>query len=121
MTEAKIELEKYERHVLVCTGPRCAPGESETLYQSLKRRLEELGLYEKAKKGPVKRTQCHCFGICQGGPIVVVYPEGIWYGGVKPEMLDRIIREHLMGGKPVKEFSFHHMNHLSQITGEILK
>ncbi len=109
-----MQLDSYEKHVLICTGPRCAPGESEELYAILKDRLEKLGLYQKAKKGPIKRTKCNCFGICQGGPIVVVYPEGIWYGGVKPEMLERIIQEHLVQGKAVKEYSFHQM-------GEVMK
>ncbi len=102
-----ITLEKYERHVFVCTGPRCAPGESEELYKSLKRRLEELGLYRKPEMGPVKRSRCHCFGICEKGPIMVVYPEGVWYGEVGPDKLERIIQEHLIQGNPVADYSFH--------------
>lgn len=105
--DEKLRLAPYDKHIFVCTGPRCAPGESEELYQLLKRRLEDLGLYQKVLKGPVKRTQCNCFGICQGGPLMVVYPEGVWYGGVKPPMLERIIQEHLMHGKPVGEYIFH--------------
>jgi (2Fe-2S) ferredoxin len=101
--EEKISIPDYKKHVLVCTGPRCAPGASADLYQTLKRRLEELGLYDKVGQGPIKRTQCNCFGICRGGPIVVVYPEGVWYGGVTPEGLERIIQDHLLGGKPVED------------------
>lgn len=107
MPDEKMRLQSYQKHVLVCTGPRCAPGESSELYTLLKKRLEELGLYQKVRMGPVKRTQCNCFGICYGGPIVVVYPEGVWYGGVKPDMLERIVQEHLLGGRPVEEYLFH--------------
>lgn len=109
MSEEKIRWESYDRHILVCTGPRCAPGESQELYGLLKKRLEELGLYQRGRQGPVKRTQCNCFGICRGGPILVVYPEGVWYSGVKPDMLERIIQEHLIQGRPVRELLFHAM------------
>lgn len=106
---SSLALAKYARHVFVCTGPRCAPGESEGLYKSLKKRLEELGLYRKPELGPVKRSQCHCFGICEKGPIVVVYPEGVWYGEVSPDKLERIIQEHLVQGFPVADYRFHSM------------
>lgn len=106
---SKTAIKKYDRHVFVCTGPRCAPDESEGVYKALKRRLEELGLYRKPDLGPVKRSQCHCFGICEKGPLVVVYPEGIWYEQVDLEKLERIIQEHLIQGKPVSDYCFHAM------------
>lgn len=98
-------LKPYGKHVLVCTGPRCAPESSPALYERLKSRLKELGLSE--GPGRIHRTQCHCFGVCQGGPIVVVYPEGIWYHHVTFEKLERIIQEHLIRERPVEEFIFH--------------
>ena len=97
-------LTPYRKHVLVCTGPRCAPESSPALYACLKVRLKELGLAEGPER--IHRTQCHCFGVCQGGPILVVYPEGVWYHHVTPEKLERIIQEHLIGNEPVREFDF---------------
>ena len=97
-------LAPYERHVFVCTGPRCAPETSQEIYQTLKAKLKELNVDQKS----VRRAQVNCFGICQGGPILLVYPEGIWYHHVTHEKLARIIDEHLMGGKPIIEWAFHY-------------
>ena len=96
----------YKKYVFVCTGPRCAPETSSALYSQLKARLKELGL---ADEGPhrIARSQCQCFGICEGGPILAVFPDGIWYCGLTPQKMERIIQEHLLGNRPVQEFIFH--------------
>jgi (2Fe-2S) ferredoxin len=102
-------MKPYKWHMLVCTGPRCTQdGESDALFGSLGEKLKARGLDSEALR--VKRTKCSCFAICQGGPIVVVHPDGTWYQNVTPEVLDRILDEHLLGGKPVEENVCHQAN-----------
>ena len=99
-------MDPYRRHVLVCTGGFCSPDQrGRELYAHLARLLEREGLLF----GPdrVKRGETPCLGVCAGGPIVVVYPEGIWYAGVTPALLERIVVEHLRDGRAVEEAVFH--------------
>ena len=98
-------LRPYKKQVFVCTGPRCAPETSPALYEHLKIRLKTLGLAEGPER--IARSQCHCFGVCKGGPILAVFPEGIWYHHVTVEKLERIIQEHLIRNEPVSDFIFH--------------
>ncbi|MGH7997216.1 MAG: (2Fe-2S) ferredoxin domain-containing protein [Opitutaceae bacterium] len=88
-----------QRHAFLCVGPNCcAPEQGLETWAVLKRCIAE-------RKIPVLRTKAACLRICRGGPWMVVYPEGVWYSAVTPERCERIVREHLVGGTPIREWT----------------
>lgn len=90
------EIARATRHLLLCIGPDCCdPAEGEALWAVLK---------AEAKPLPVLRSKAGCLRICKGGPWLVVYPEGVWYGAMNAERLRRVLAEHIVGGRPVTEW-----------------
>jgi (2Fe-2S) ferredoxin len=95
---AKAGAETATHHLFLCLGPDCcAPANGDAAWNHLKQRVSRLEL-------SVMRTKAGCFRICAQGPWLLVYPEGTWYGQITPEKIDRILEEHIHGGKPIHEW-----------------
>lgn len=108
----KLGLKQIERHILICADPSkpicCSQAEGVAAWDYLKRRLQELKLDVPQPDRPscVFRTKANCLRVCTQGPILVVYPDGVWYRATTPEVIERIIQEHLLNNQIVQEYVF---------------
>ena len=106
--QMRIPTGRYSKHILLCadqTKPKCAPRKlTVRAWKFLKDRLKKMGLAH--GDGCVYRTKVNCLRVCDKGPIAVVYPDGTWYHSASGEVLERILVEHVKGGKPVEEYVF---------------
>lgn len=97
------EISPYKRHAILCIGKSC--GENVPLLQYLKKRVTEEGIGD--GEHAVRVNRAGCLGVCRNGPIMLVYPEGVWYSDLTETKIDTIIEQHFKGGKPVVEYAFH--------------
>lgn len=89
---------QYEKHVFVCTGGKtCGAQESEATFNFLKDGLRDAGVAQR-----VRVNKAGCMSQCGHGPMVVVYPENVWYNGVDVTAAKRILEEHLLADTPVE-------------------
>ncbi|MCY7408413.1 MAG: ferredoxin [Alkalinema sp. CAN_BIN05] len=108
----KLAIQHIQRHILICADPSkpicCSQAEGVAAWDYLKRRLQELKLDVPQIDRPscVFRTKANCLRVCTQGPILVVYPDGVWYRATSPEVIERIIQEHLLNNQIVQEYVF---------------
>jgi len=103
----KLLIGQYARHVFLCTGDACSPpGVGEAAWEVLKRELKDRGLSLATGSRACYRTKVGCLRLCTGGPILLVYPEGTYYGGMTAERIPEFVQQHLVEGRPIDERIF---------------
>ncbi len=106
-TASQLKIEHYSRHVFLCIGESCCSKEQgELAWKALKDQLKELDLSLSTGPNACYRTKTGCLRVCMGGPILVVYPEGNWYGGMTAERIPEFIERQIVRGEPIEEWIF---------------
>ena len=111
-TVKKLALDKIQRHIFLCadqTKPKCCDKEiGLQSWEYLKNRLKELGLEQPTpiQSSCVFRTKANCLRVCLDGPIMLIYPDGVWYRHATPEVIEKILQQHILNNQIVEEYAF---------------
>ncbi|MGB3404845.1 MAG: ferredoxin [Microcoleaceae cyanobacterium] len=106
-----LSLDKIQRHIFICadqTKPKCCSKQASIeAWNYLKQRLKELNLDQPTEERPscIFRTKANCLRVCCDGPILLVYPDGVWYHSATIPVIEQIIQQHLLGNKVVEEYA----------------
>lgn len=104
---AKLQIGEFSRHVFLCVGDSCCSKEQgEEAWTVLKDQLKDRNLSLSTGPTACYRTKVGCLRICMGGPILVVYPEGNWYGGMTADRIPEFIERQIVQGEPIEDWIF---------------
>ncbi len=103
----ELKIGEFSRHVLLCIGDSCCSADQgRAAWSKLKNILKARNLSLAVGPNACYRTKVECLRICQGGPILVVYPEGLWYAGMTEDRIERFVEEQMVQGRPIEEWIF---------------
>ena len=109
MTRSATAQPLISHHLLLCATPTkgkcCDPVDGSASWDALKRLVRELDLENPARpQGIVLRSKVDCLRVCEQGPVLLIWPDGCWYGAVTPERIPRILRQHIIEGQPIDDW-----------------